>query len=288
LSDRRPTLDEPTNLVISSGSLSIDVATGIGGFPRGRITEIIGPRSSGKSVLAFHVLTNAQHGGGFAAFIDSAHSVDLEQAGRCGVDLADLFLVVPQSAPEALAVAALLAESGGLDTLAIGPLSDLIGDARRDGREASDALARLNTVLRASPTAVVVLTNRDLRAASLPLARAMRHFATLRLALTPVQPLVHTSGDVLGLHVRAEITKNRLASPNRTAEVELRRDRGIHRAAEMVDLGLATGVLDQDAAGICFGRIALGRSRPRAIATLDSDVALAQAVSDDIWRVAQG
>lgn len=288
LTDARPRIGDPTSDVISTGSLSLDLATSVGGFPRGRLTELIGPRSSGKSILAFHLLANAQQASGFVAFIDATHSADLEQAGRCGVDLADLFLVVPETISEALDVAALLIESGGLDALVIGQLADLIGASRRDGREAGDRLARLNAVLPTSPTSVVFLTNRDLRPAAVSLARALRHFATIRVVLRPLSPLVHPSGDIVGLRVRAQICKNKLGPSEREAEFDLRRDRGIHREAELVDLGLATGVLSADAIGICFGRIALGRGRSRAIATLESDLTLARALQDDITGVSLG
>jgi recombination protein RecA len=285
LKEARPRLGEHA---IPTGALSLDLATGVGGYPRGRMTEVSGPRSSGKSILASHLLANAQQQHGFVALIDSTHQANIEQLARCGVDLPDLFLVVPQRIREAIDIAALLIDSGGLDALVIGPLGELIGDSRRAGREAAEGLARLNTALRLSPTVALFLTERDRRPAAIPLSRALRHFATLRVLLTPLRPLLHPSGDLLGLRVRAEIAKNKLAAAPRQSELDLRRDRGVHREADLIDLGLATGVLSACAIGICFGRTVLGRGRARAIAALESDPELARAVQDEICRVRRG
>jgi recombination protein RecA len=290
LRDARPS-PRPNGTAIPSGSLGLDHAIGVGGFPRGRIVELIGPPTSGKSLLSYHLLANAQRRGGFVTFVDSAHRADFEQMARCGVDLADLFLVVPESIVEAIEVAALLVESGGLDALAIGPLADLIGSSLPKARLAANRLARLNAVMASSPTVVAFLTDRMAdhstdclpdhgprsasRAPLPPWGRALRHFASLRIQLTPLKPLAHPSGDVVGLRVRAEAIKNRLAAAERRVELDLRRDRGIHREAELIDLGLATAVLVDRPLGLCFDAHLLGRGRARAIATLENDPALA-------------
>lgn len=287
---RRPSLGPASGddaaRVISSGSVGLDHAIGIGGFPRGRIAELIGPPTAGKSILAYHLLANAQRQGGFVTFVDSAHRADFEQMARCGVNLADLFLVVPESVVEAVEVAALLVESGGIDALAIGPLADLIGTSLPKARVAASRLARLNAVMAPAPTAVVFLTDRGSRGNSWiplpPWGRALRHFASLRIQLTPLRPLAHPSGDVLGLRVRAEAIKNRLASAERHAELDLRRDRGIYREAELIDVGMSTAVLDERSLGICFGLHLLGRSRARAIATLENDPSLAAMIEREV------
>lgn len=287
LRDARPST-RPSGLSvtpISSGSPGLNHATGVGGFPRGRIAELIGPPTSGKSILSYHLLANAQRQGGFITFVDSGHRADFEQMARCGVDLADLFLVVPESVGEAIEVAALLVESGGLDALAIGSLADLMGISLARARLAADRLARLNAVMAATPTAVVFLTDRGPRPPLPPWSRALRHFASLRIQLTPLKPLVHPSGDVLGLRVRAEAIKNRLAPASRLAELDLRRDRGIHLEAELIDLGLAHAVLADQPLGICFDSQLLGRGRARAIATLENDASLAAEVERRVTAV---
>ncbi len=279
LKDARPALG---NLAISTGSLSLDLATGIGGFPRGRITELIGPTSSGKSTLAFHLLANAQRQRGFVTLIDSTHQVSFDQMKHCGVDLADLFLVVPESAREALEVAALLVESKGLDALVIGPLSDLIGRSARVGQSAARKLGRLNAIMHAAPTAVVFLSDDRIRPPMIPVSRALRHFSSLRIQITPLRPLLHPSGDVFGLRIRAETVKNKLAPAHRQADFDVRRERGVHREAELIDLGLARSILEERSLGICFERHFLGRGRTRAIATLECDPALAQDLENRI------
>lgn len=267
---------------ISTGALSLDLATGVGGFPRGRIVELVGPPSSGKSVLAFHLLANAQHQRGFVTLVDAAHRADFEQMARCGVDLADLFLVVPESIREALDVATLLVESGGLDALVIGPLGELVGNSSREAWDAARRIGRLSAVQNLSPTAVALLTDEGARPAPSPLGRAVRHFASLRLQITPRYPLIHPSGDISGLRVRVETIKNRLAPAQCRVELDLRRDRGVHHEADLFDLGLANGILEERLSGICFDQQILGRGRVRAIAALERDSALARALQERI------
>jgi recombination protein RecA len=282
LRDARPSASAPHRSVISSGALALDLATGIGGFPRGRIADIVGPVSSGKSAMAGHLLANGQRPHGIVTLIDCTHEANLEQIGRCGVDLSDLFLTVPDTTGEALDVAALLVGSGGLDVLVLGPLAALIGDSPAGGRDAAERLARLNALLLTSPTVVVFLTELRLWPCAAPFQRALRHFASVRILLTPLRPLTHGSGDLLGLRVHAETIKNKLAAPHRHAEFDLRYDRGIHREAELIDLGLAADILRRDPLGICFDHHVLGRGRTQAIATLESDSTLARALHDEI------
>jgi recombination protein RecA len=267
---------------ISSGALSLDLATGIGGFPRGRIAEVIGPPGSGKSVLTSHLLANAQREHGFVTFIDAAHRADFEQMARCGVDLADLFLVVPENVREALDVASLLVESAGLDALVVGPLAGLIGDSRRDTWDAAERLGRLNLALTASPTAVAFLTDDGTYPSTGPYLRALRHTASLRLRVTSRFPLLHPSGDVGGLRVRVETVKNRLAPAQRHTELDLRRDRGIHAEADLIDLGLARAIFEERLSGLCFGQYVLGRGRARAIAALERDTSLARELREHL------
>ena len=284
IKDARPTVSGSRghSQAISSGALSLDLATGIGGFPRGRISEVMGPPGSGKSVLTFHLMANAQRERGFVTFIDAAHRADFEQMARCGVDLADLFLVVPENVREALEVATLLIESAGLDALVIGPLTDLISGSHRATWEATEKLGRLNLALSASATAVAFLTDDVAHPSTGPYTRSLRHTASLRLRVTPRFPLVHPSGDIGGLRVRVETVKNRLAPAQRQTELDLRRDRGIHPEADLIDLGMARGIFEQRLSGLCFGRHVLGRGRARAIATLEHDPSLARALREHL------
>lgn len=288
LRDARPAVGEKT---VSTGSLGLDCATGIGGVPRGRITELYGPPTSGKSTLAGHVLANAQRGGGFAALIDADHATDLDRLRSCGVDLPDLLLAVPQSAREALDIACLLAASGGLDALVLSSVNSLVRGPLGDTRAFAAGLRRLVVELGGAPTAALFLAHTDpswrhTRSGVPSGRRALAHAATLRIACTPLDLITHDSGEVLGLRLCAEVTKNKLAPPHGTAELEVLRDRGIHAAADAFELGLARGLVTTGPGtlGYGFGDAWLGRGRERAIRALDADPALLLELRNTLLR----
>lgn len=272
LREARPTIGKRT---VSTGSLGLDRATGIGGAPRGRVSELSGPPTSGKGTLAAHVLANAQAGGGFAALIDTDGSADLERLKASGVDMEDLLLAVPQSPWEALDIACLLAASNGLDALVISSTNGLVLGPRGDGRAFAAGLRRLPVELSGSPTAAVFLTHID-HAWSVNgnSARALAHAATLRIACTPLHPIIHASGEVLGIRLRAEVVKNKLAPPCRAAEFEILGGRGIHAAREAFELGQAAGLVSAGPLGFSYGDTWLGKGREQAVRTLDHDSAL--------------
>jgi recombination protein RecA len=269
-------------LAVSTGSLGLDLATGIGGVPRGRLTELCGPPTSGKSTLAFHVLANAQRERGFVALVDAGHTADLGQLRRCGVDLEDLLLAVPESAREALDIACLLAASEGLDALVIAGANALVLGPFGDRRAFALGLGRLVVELADNATALVVVVDQDgaWRAAGGSAARALAHAATLRIVCRPLGLVTHASGEVLGVRLRAEVAKNRLAAAQRAAEVEVRRDGGVHAATELFTLGLADGLVRSgpDALGYCFGDTWLGRGRQAAVRALDAEPELRAAL----------
>jgi recombination protein RecA len=278
LRDARPAVGERS---VPTGSLGLDRATGISGVPRGRISEISGPSTSGKSTLASHILANAQANGGFAALVDADHSADLDRLRTCGVDLGDLLLAVPGSAREALDITCLLAASGGLDALVLSSANALVRGSLGDPPAFTAGLRRLVVELGGSPTAAVFLVHADRswRPAA-NAARALAHAASLRIACTPLHLVTHHSGEILGLRLRAEVGKNKLAAPYGSAEIEVLRDRGTHSAAEAFDLGLAEGVVEAapGSLGYSFAGVGLGRGRDRAIQTLDADPPLLSAL----------
>lgn len=286
LAERRQVIGEQA---LSTGALSLDLATGIGGIPRRRITELAGPASSGKQSLAFHVLASAQRDHGCALYIDSAHRADFALMAACGVHYTDLFLAVPQRLDEVFDTAALMVASGGVDVLLIDALDGLVGRSRQAAGKAAWGLARLAAVVHTAPTAVICVTEVPDSPRLAPFTQALRYAASLRIALAPLRPLLHASGDLAGLRVRATVLKNRLAPAPRHTTFDLRRGRGIDRAADLVDLGCACGVIQHEALGLCFGTHYLGRSRTQAIETLEQDGALAQALEHAIrlrWRPA--
>jgi recombination protein RecA len=284
LREARPAIGEK---VLPTDSVGLDRATRIGGVPRGRITELSGPPTSGKGTLAGHILASAQRGGGFAALIDADHSADLDRLRACGVDLPDLLLAVPRSAREALDIACLLAASGGLDALVLSSANALVRGPLGDPRAFAAGLRRLVVELGGSPTAVVFLVQvgYSWKPAG-NAARALAHAASLRVTCTPLHLLTHDSGEVTGLRLRAEAVKNKLAAPHGATEIEILRDRGIHMSAEAFDLGLAGGLVEDGpgSLGYRFDGVWLGRGRERAIHTLDAAPELLMALREALQR----
>ncbi len=293
---RRLTAARPdrTRPVVPSGSLGLDQATGIGGLPRGGVTEICGPESSGKTTLLYAALAAAQRDGGIAALVDTEGSADAEALVGCGVALADLLLVRPASAPDALLLLAILARCGGIDTLglsAVAALRDLPPGGVRgawDGDLAAPDAARLlgrglrvlTVALTDSPTAVV-LTNDLLPPFADGLSaggRALRHHALLRIGVAPLARLPDAAGGTRGLRVALTVLKSKAAAPGGRAEVDLLLGTGLDWPGELLRLGLATGVVAREPTGLCFGTAALGRNEGAARQVLAEDGALAAAL----------
>jgi recombination protein RecA len=238
----RPTEPAPV-AAISTGSLDLDLATGIGGIPRGRLTEVYGPDGSGKTTLALAIIAQAQQAGGTACFIDAEHALDLAWSQRVGVDLDRLVLCQPTDGEEALEVASVLVSSGGLDVLVIDsvaalvPRAELVGEIgdRHPGAQGnllSMALRKLAGRIARAEVAVVV-TNQLRQKSGTPGqavytagGRALAYYASLRLDLRPAGQLVE-AGQVVGSRVRVQVTKNKTAPAWRTAELEVRSDEGL-------------------------------------------------------------
>jgi recombination protein RecA len=233
----------PPMAAVSTGNLALDLAIGIGGVPRGRITEVYGPDGSGKTTLALSVIAQAQRAGGSACFIDTEHALDLAWAATVGVDLERLVLCRPEHGEQALEVAGVLVGSGGLDVLVIDSIAALVPKVELDGemgeRHAgvqanllSQALRKLCGPIARADTAVVVTNQLRQRAGTpgMPVytsgGRALGHYASLRLDLRPVGQL-RDGGEVVGSRVRVQVTKNKVAPAWRVAELEVLSDRGV-------------------------------------------------------------
>lgn len=279
-----------TQRAISSGSLGLDLATG-GGFPRGQLTEIFGPPSSGKTALLYSALAAAQRADGLVALIDAEGSVDAEALQACGVNLDTLLLAQPASTADALLLLTILTRCGGLDALgllSIAGLLELLPDrdtisderiARRDlARLLTRGLRVLTTSLGDSPTAVLVTNEllpgwRDTYRTIGGLA--LRHFAALRIAVEPRQPLFDDRGGILGLAAGLTVVKHKLGRPGGHAQVNLLLARGLDRPTELLTLGLATGSIERHPLGLLFGADLLGRSQRSAARRLTAEPALA-------------
>lgn len=256
---------------VSTGSLGLDWISGVGGVPRGRVTTLDGPDSSGKTTISYHVLANAQREGGLAAFLDAEHSADPAELRACGVDFADLILGLPASAVEALEMAEILARSAALDAIVLNALRRpyptwLLAEAAR----------RLLGALAGSPTAFLFVGLAD-RSHAQPLA-----FASLALQSRPIRPIIQPGGAIGGLRVRVEVTKNKLARPGGMVELDILEGEGICRSAELFDLGVAHGLIEKLSLGPTYAGQVLGRGRSQALNTLAREPDLATSLADDI------
>jgi recombination protein RecA len=266
--------------VIPTGSLALDHALGVGGLPRGRVTEVYGPEGSGKTTLALSVLAQAQRTGGTGVFVDAEHALDLGWAKRCGVDTDRLLLCCPDSGEQALQVTSVLVDSGAVEVLVIDSVAALVPQAELDGRIGehfagvqanllSQALRKLAGQIARAGVAVVV-TNQLRQRTGTPGqqvytagGRALGYYASVRLHLH--QPHAITERDrVLGTRVRAQVVKNKLAPAWQACELELHGDHGLSAEAGLLDLGLDAGLLDQRGAWLRYGTVQLGRGRQAA------------------------
>ncbi len=266
--------------VIPTGSLALDHALGVGGIPRGRVTEVYGPEGSGKTTLALSVLAQAQKAGGTGVFVDAEHALDLAWAATCGIDTHKLLLCRPDSGEQALQVASLLIASGAVDALAIDSVAALVPQAELDsaigeqhaGVQAnllSQALRKLAGQIARANTAVVVTNQLRQRAGTAGQqvytagGRALGYYASVRLHLH--RPHTLTERDrVLGTRVRAQVAKNKLAPAWQACELELHGDHGLSAEAALLDLGLDAGLLAQRGAWVRYGSVQLGRGRQAA------------------------
>ena len=241
-------------------------------MPRGRLATIDGSESSGKTSVGYGIVAAAQTDGGLAAFIDAEASVDPGELRACGVDLADLILGQPCDVAEALAVAELLIRSSVLDAV-------VVAISSRDVAGRAEPIRRLNAALAGTPTALVLVgavggRGND-RSSALALSSPVAAFASLRLWLRAVGLVVRSGGEVVGVRVRGEVVKNRLAPPGGIAELDVVEGRGVHRAAELFDLGRRHDAVVETALGWVYAGQLLGRSRERAVAYLEKETALA-------------
>ena len=264
--------------VISSGSLAVDVALGAGGIPKGRITEIFGAESSGKTTLAYHVTAEAQKLGGVAAFIDVEHALDPSYAERCGVKIEDLLISQPDDAEQALEIVDYLVRSGGVDLVVIDSVAALVPRAELEGdmgdshmglqaRLLSQALRKLTGGVSKSNTAVifinqirekigVVFGNPEVT----PGGRALKYYSSVRIDLRRVETLKKGTENI-GNRSRARIVKNKVSAPFNVAEFDIMFGQGISREGDIVDLGVTEDILTKSGSFYSYGDIRLGQGR---------------------------
>ena len=258
-------LGEATHLaveVIPTGSLSLDIALGVGGIPRGRVTEIYGPDGAGKTTLAQHIVAEAQGMGGVAAYIDMEHALDPGYAGACGVDVGNLYIAQPDTGEQALEIAEALVRSGAVDVVVIDSVAALVPRAEIEGemgdshpglqaRLMSQALRKLSGAIKQSNTAMVFTNQLRMKIGVMfgspettSGGRALKFYASVRLDVRRVAG-IKEKGEVIGSRTRVRVTKNKVAPPFRVAEFDIIYGKGISREGDLLDLGVEYGVVEK-------------------------------------------
>ena len=290
---------------IPTGSISLDTATGIGGLPRGRIVEIYGPESSGKTTLALQVVAEAQKMGGEAAFIDAEHALDPEYAQNLGVDVNSLLVSQPDNGEQALEIAEALARSGALDVIIVDSVAALVPRAEIEGdmgdshvglhaRLMSQALRKLAGVINKSNTVVifinqlrekvgVVYGNPEVTTGG----RALKFYASIRIDVRRVEQLKGAGNEFIGSRTRAKIVKNKVAPPFKEAEFDIMFGQGISKMGEMVDIAVKLGIVNKSGAWFSYGDIRLGQGRDNAKEYFKANPALAKEVEEKVFAAVE-
>src|SRR2546426_3092786 len=268
--------------VIPTGALSVDLALGVGGIPRGRVVEIFGPESSGKTTLMLHVIANAQKAGGLAAFIDAEHALDPAYAKRLGVNLEDMLVSQPDSGEEGLTICETLARSNALDVIVIDSVAALVPKAELEGemgmatmgmqaRLMSQALRKLTAILAKAKT-TCVFTNQMREKLGVmfgnpettPGGKALKFYASVRIDIRRKETLKDAAGVALGNHVKVKVVKNKGAPPFGEAEFDILYNHGINKEGSILDVGIDTGVVDKKGAWLQFDGELIGQGKEAA------------------------
>ena len=290
---------------ISTGALSLDLALGVGGLPRGRIVECYGHESSGKTTLALHVVANAQKAGGVAAFIDAEHALDPSYARKIGVDLDSLIVSQPNSGEEALTICEQLAKSGAVDVVVVDSVAALTPQAEIDGdigdahvglqaRLMSQAMRKLTATLSQTRT-LCIFTNqvRDKigvmfgNPETTPGGKALKFYATCRLQVQRIGAIKDSSGQVVGNRTRVKVVKNKVAAPFAAAEFDILYSCGISREGSILDAALAHGIVEKRGSWVAYGKSQLAQGTLSAIAYLKEHPEVAAEIEERVKAAPQ-
>jgi len=288
--------------VISTGALSLDLALGIGGVPRGRIVEIYGPESSGKTSLALHIVAEAQRNGGIAAFIDAEHALDPGYAKAIGVDVDELLISQPDTGEQALEIADMLIRSGALDVLVIDSVAALVPRAEIEGemgdthvglqaRLMSQALRKLAGNLSKSRTTAIFINQLREKIGVMfgspettPGGRALKFYSSVRLDIRRIETLKEGTGEGIGNRVRVKVAKNKMAPPFRKAEFDIMFGEGISREGSLLDIAVDEGVVRKSGAWFTFDDDQLGQGRENAKRFLKENPEIAMQLQDKVYQ----
>ncbi len=284
---------------VPTGSLSLDLALGIGGLPKGRIAEIFGPESSGKTTLAQHVIAQAQKRGGIAAYIDVEHALDPSYAQRCGVNVEELLISQPDTGEQALEIADALVRSGAVEVVVIDSVAALVSQAEIEGemgdthvalqaRLMSQALRKLAAAIGKTGTCVIFINQLREKVGIVfgnpevtPGGRALKFYSSVRIDIRRADSI--KQGNVItGNHVKVRVVKNKVAPPFRTAEFDIMFDHGISHEGEIVDLGVEMGLVTKSGAFFSYGDTRLGQGKENAKHFLTQNPELVQEIEEKI------
>jgi recombination protein RecA len=284
---------------IPSGSLALDIALGVGGIPRGRITEIFGPEASGKTTLAQHIIAETQKKGGTAAYIDAEHALDPAYAANCGVNVDELLISQPDTGEQALEITEALVRSGAVEAIVIDSVAALVPQAEIEGemgeahvglqaRLMSQALRKLAAAIGKSGTSVVFINQLREKVGIIfgnpevtPGGRALKFYSSIRIDLRRVES-ISRDDRIIGSVVRAKVVKNKVAPPFKTAQFDIMFDHGISREGNLIDLGVELGILKKTGAFFSYGDTRLGQGRENAKEYLRQNPELAREIEEQI------
>lgn len=288
--------------VIPTGALSLDLALGVGGIPRGRIVEIYGPESSGKTTVVLHVIANAQKAGGLAAFIDAEHALDPAYAKRLGVNLDDLLVSQPDSGEEALTICETLARSNAVDVIVVDSVAALVPKAELEGemgmatmgmqaRLMSQALRKLTGVLAKARTACI-FTNQIREKVGVvfgnpettPGGKALKFYASIRIEVRKKDLIKDNAGNTVGSRIKAKVVKNKLAPPFAEAEFDILFNQGIDKVGSVLEAALTYGVIEKRGSWLQFEGEMLGQGREATLKLLTENPQLLTRITEAVYN----
>ncbi|MCL0037707.1 recombinase RecA [Thermodesulfovibrionales bacterium] len=284
---------------IPTGSLSLDIATGIGGLPRGRVIEIYGPEASGKTTLALNAIAQAQKMGGIAAFIDAEHALDMDYAARIGVNVEELLVAQPDTGEQALEMTEALVRSGAVDIITIDSVAALVPRAEIEGemgdslpglqaRLMSQALRKLTAAISKSLTTVVFINQIRMKIGVMfgnpettPGGTALKFYSSMRLDIRKIET-IKNGQDVIGGRIRVKMVKNKTAPPFKQAEFDIYFDEGVSKVGEIIDLGTYKKIIERAGAWYSYGDNKIGQGRENAKEYLKNNPLLASEIEHRI------
>jgi recombination protein RecA len=287
---------------ISTSAINLDAAIGIGGIPRGRVTEVYGPESSGKTTLCLHVVANAQRAGGVAAYIDAEHALDTEYAKKLGVDVENLLISQPDTGEQALEICEILVRSGAVDVVVIDSVAALVPKAEIEGdmgdshvglqaRLMSQALRKLTGSIARSKTSVIFINQLREKIGVMfgnpettTGGKALKFYASVRLDIRRIGP-VKEKEEVVGSHVRVKVVKNKVAPPFKQAEFDIMYAEGISHTSLLVDIGSEAGIIEKSGAWYSYHGQKIGQGRENAKLFLKDNPAMMAEVEEKVKGV---